>query len=245
MVAISGEARKRLWGRSGNRCAKCRQELVRPDAGDLRGALIGEEAHIIAKSPGGARYAPLAPKVRDGYANLILLCANDHIEVDAQPGSYTAERLQAMKDRHELWVSSRLHVGSRDDQEDDGTLATVMLSGDDLWPLFNGALGWQVGMPERLAHEEEDLIDRAVQTFTDWCDISSEVEAQGFRATRDAKRSLTGELTELAQSGFLVLAGQRQATFAGGALTGPCVVLQVVRPEQLEALRVPPPNPDD
>lgn len=243
-MAITSETRKRLWGRSGNSCAKCRQELVRPDAGDLRGALVGEEAHIIAKSPGGARYAPLEPKVRDGYDNLILLCANDHAEVDAQPGDHTEECLRSMKHRHELWVRSRLHVGSRAADEVKGTVATAMRSGDDLWTLFDGALGWQVGMPEGLTDEEEDLIDSAVQTFTDWCDISSDVEAQGFRAMRDAKRSLTGELTELAQAGFLVLAGQRQAAFAGGALTGPCVVLEVVRPEQLEALRVPAPEPE-
>lgn len=238
MVAVTGEARKRLWGRSGNRCVKCRQELVRPDADDERGALVGEEAHIIAKSPSGARYARLDPKVRDGYDNLILLCANDHAEVDAQPGKYTVERLRSMKHRHELWVRTRLRVGMPADEED-GTVATLMRSGDDLWTLFVGALGWQVGMPEGLTEEEEDLIDSAVQTLTDWCDISSDVEAQGFRATRDAKRSLTGELNELAQTGFLVLAGRRHAAFAGGVLTGPCVVLQVVRPEQLEASRVP------
>ncbi len=205
-MAISSETRKRLWGRSGNSCAKCRHELVRPDAGDLRGALVGEEAHIIAKSSGGARYAPLASKVRDGYDNLILLCANDHIEVDTQPDHYTVERLRSMKRQHELWVRTRLHVRSPADEEE-GTVATLMSSGDDLWTLLDGALGWQVGMPEDLTDEEEDLIDSAVQTFTDWCDISSDVEAQGFRAMRDAKRSLTGELNELAQAGFLSLRG--------------------------------------
>lgn len=244
MVAITSETRKRLWGKSGNRCAKCRHELVRPDAGDLPGALVGEEAHVIAKSPGGARYAPLDPKVRDGYENLILLCANDHTEVDVQPSRYSVERLRSMKHEHELWVRNRLRVDSPAD-EPDGTVATVMRSGDDLWPLLHGALGWQVGMPEGLTDEEEDLIDSAVQTLSDWCDISSDVEAQGFRAMRDAKRSLTGELNELTQSGFLVLAGQRQAAFAGGTLTGPCVVLEVVRPEHLEALRLPAPEPEE
>lgn len=243
-MAITGETRKRLWGKSGNRCARCRQELVRPDDGDLPGALVGEEAHIVAKSRGGVRYAPLDPKACDGYDNLMLLRANDHTEVDAQPSRYTVECLRAMKHRHELWVKTRLHVGSPADEQA-GTVATAMHSGDDLWPLLHGTLGWQVGMPEGLTDDEEDLIDSAVQTFTDWCDISSEVEAQGFRAVRDAKRSLTGELNELAQAGFLVLAGQRQAVFAGGALTGPCVVLEVVHPEQLEALRLPAPEPEE
>lgn len=243
-MAITSETRKRLWGKSDNRCAKCQQELVRPDAGDLPGALVGEEAHIIAKSPGGARYAPLDPKVRDGYDNLILLCANDHTEADRQPSRYSVERLRSMKHRHELSVRTRLHIASPADEQE-GTVATVMRSGDDLWPLLHGALGWQVGMPKGLTDEEEDVIDSAVQTLTDWCDISSDVEAQGFRAMRNAKRSLTGELNERAQAGFLVLAGQRQAAFAGGAMTGPCVVLEVVRPEPLEALRVPTPEPEE
>lgn len=51
-VAISSETRKRLWVRSGNACALCHQELVRPDRDGVPGALIGEEAHIVARSPG-------------------------------------------------------------------------------------------------------------------------------------------------------------------------------------------------
>lgn len=106
-------------------------------------------------------------------------------------------------------VRTRLKVGSPADEEE-GTVATVMRSGDDLWTLLNGALGWQVSMPEGLTDEEENLLDSAVQTVIDWCDISSDVEIQGFRAVRDARRSLTGELDELAQAGFLVIAGQRR-----------------------------------
>lgn len=236
-VAITSESRKRLWGRSGNRCAKCRAELVRPDDGGLAGALIGEEAHIIARSPGGPRYAPLDPRARDAYENLILLCANDHAEVDAQPSHHTVEHLRTMKRGHELWVATRLHVGPSESARP--TLATQMRSGDDLWPLLHEALGWQVGTPEDLSDDEEDLIDGALQLFTDWCDISADVEGQGFQALRDAKRSLTSELSELAAAGFFVLAGQREASFGGGAVTGSVVVLEVVRPEELEELRVP------
>lgn len=236
-VAITSESRKRLWGRSGNRCAKCRAELVRPDENGLPGALLGEEAHIVAQSPGGARYAHLDPVVRDGYENLILLCANDHTEVDAQPSRYTVAHLRTMKRRHELWVATRLHVGPSDGAEP--TLATLMRSGDDLWPLLHVALGWQVGTAEDLSDEEEDLIDGALQLFTDWCDISSDVEGQGFRAVREARRSLTSELNKLAEAGFFVLAGRREASFGGGAVTGAVVVLEVVRPEELQELHVP------
>jgi hypothetical protein len=235
-MAIKAETRKRLWGRSGNRCAKCRAELVRSDEGGLPGALVGEEAHIIARSPGGARYEPLDPKARDGYDNLILLCANDHSEVDAQPSRHTVASLRTMKRRHELWVKSRLHAPTSDDGP---TLATVMRSGNDLWPLISRAFGWQLGMPEGLTEEEEDLIDSALQTITDWCDISTDVELQGLRSVREAKRSMTAEVDSLAGAGFLLLGGQRQAAWGGGQVTGPVVVLEVLRPEELDPLRLP------
>lgn len=243
-MAITSETRKRLWGRSGNRCAKCRAELVRPDEEELPGALIGEEAHIVARSPGGPRYAPLDPTARDGYDNLILLCANDHTEVDAQPGRHTPDSLRTLKRRHELWVRARLHddgCGTEPGQ----TLATLTESGDELWELLDEVLGWQVGMPTELTTAEEDLIDTAMQTITDWGEISTDVRAQGFRSVRDAKRSLQAELDELARSGFLLLAGRREGVFGGGALTGPVAVLEVVRPADLEALRVPRPEQAD
>lgn len=107
-MTITSEARKRLWARSGNRCAICRKELVRDDTEGVPGALIGNEAHIVARSPGGPRYAMLDEGARDDYSNLILLCANDHIEVDRQPSRYTAERLRLLKSSHEKWVSGRL-----------------------------------------------------------------------------------------------------------------------------------------
>ncbi|HEV2778942.1 MAG TPA: HNH endonuclease signature motif containing protein [Actinophytocola sp.] len=106
-MTITSEARKRLWARSGNRCVICRKELVRDDIEGVPGALIGNEAHIIARSPGGPRYV-LGEGARDDYENLILLCANDHIEVDRQPSRYTAEHLRLLKSNHEKWVSGRM-----------------------------------------------------------------------------------------------------------------------------------------
>lgn len=102
LVAITDETRKRLWGRSRNRCTPCCQDLIRADAGEGSGALIGQEAHIIARSPSGSRYESGHPEDRDGYDNPILLCANDHLEVVTQSAHYTVERLRSMKHRHEL-----------------------------------------------------------------------------------------------------------------------------------------------
>ncbi|MCX2948965.1 tetratricopeptide repeat protein [Lentzea sp. NEAU-D7] len=107
-VSISDKDRKILWGRSGNRCALCRQLLVAQRTSADEDAVVGDEAHIAARSPGGPRYGEGVPAAIDGYANLILLCRVDHKRVDDQPVHYTATRLRKIKTEHEAWVEHAL-----------------------------------------------------------------------------------------------------------------------------------------
>jgi hypothetical protein len=77
---------KRLFARSGNRCAfpKCPVEI--------------EMCHIKAARPGGPRYDPLQSAAeRHGYDNLILLCGTHHSVIDDDEEVYTVERLIKMK----------------------------------------------------------------------------------------------------------------------------------------------------
>jgi hypothetical protein len=103
-LPISVLDRKRLWGRSGMRCAICQVSLA---AGDELGGstIIGQEAHIVARSSSGPRgESPLTAKQRDSYSNLILLCPTDHAKIDSQPygvAEYTVEKLVQIKKRHE------------------------------------------------------------------------------------------------------------------------------------------------
>jgi hypothetical protein len=106
-MAISARDRKRLWGKSGNRCAKCHQPLTQPGRADAREAVIGEEAHIVGERPGAARYRPLPDTERDAYENRILLCPTDHTIVDAQPELWTIEALKALKAAHEDTMTAR------------------------------------------------------------------------------------------------------------------------------------------
>src|SRR6266540_301575 len=53
-MTISDKTRKLLWGRSGNRCAYCRRELVMTAVKD-NDAIVGDECHIYAKNAGGPR----------------------------------------------------------------------------------------------------------------------------------------------------------------------------------------------
>ncbi len=89
---------KRLFAKSGNRCAfpTCTVEIVHKDT------IIGQVCHIKAQNPLGPRYDPQQSVTdRHDYQNLILLCANHHLVVDGDPDTYTSEELKRMKDAHE------------------------------------------------------------------------------------------------------------------------------------------------
>jgi hypothetical protein len=234
-VSVTDETRKRLWGKSGNRCAVCRQELIRRDAGKEPGALVGQEAHIIARSPGGPRYMPLNPTIRDDYHNLILLCANDHREIDTQPGRYTVAHLRKLKREHEAWVAARL--AHPQPGESNQALARVMQSGGQVWEVLQDCLGYECASPENLQDEDAEVVDDALQLFVDWGEIGEDVALQGLRKVREAKRSLQAALDALARAGFLVLGGNYIGPLANGQINGRIASLHVVRPEDLEALR--------
>lgn len=112
-MGISDKTRKILWGRSGNRCAICRHELVM-DAISFNDdeSIIGEECHIVARETNGPRgQSPLAQNERDAYGNLILLCRIHHKLIDDQPNTYDAEHLNIIKANHENWVRESLNFG--------------------------------------------------------------------------------------------------------------------------------------
>jgi 5-methylcytosine-specific restriction endonuclease McrA len=104
-MSITDKTRKKIWGRSGNRCANCKRELVM-DATELDDeAVVGDECHIVAQEPGGPRYDPGFPaELVDNYDNLILLCKACHKLVDDQPKTYTVEYLRNLKQQHIEYV---------------------------------------------------------------------------------------------------------------------------------------------
>jgi hypothetical protein len=75
-------------------------------------------------------------------------------------------------------------------------------TGRDLWPILSGCLGWLPHEePDDCTDEEQDLIDGAVQSFRDWSDISGDIEFSRS-SVRDAQRSITAILEELADNGL-------------------------------------------
>ena len=55
-MAITNKTRKLLWGRSGNRCAFCKIELVAEKDHNNVNLNLGEECHIISSKIKGPRH---------------------------------------------------------------------------------------------------------------------------------------------------------------------------------------------
>lgn len=114
-MAITTLSRKLLWGRAASHCAmpSCRRTLAHQSDFTADAVLVGEEAHIVAKSPHGPRgESPLSPEQRDEYSNLILLCPTDHALIDKAPEDFSVNFLLDMKAGHEAWVRSTLGASS-------------------------------------------------------------------------------------------------------------------------------------
>ncbi len=88
-------------GAAGGRCSKpgCGIDLTVENA-DAADFVIGEMAHVIARSPDGPRGKTGGSD--DSYANLILLCPTHHREVDKAPkNAFSEDTLLDWKRQHE------------------------------------------------------------------------------------------------------------------------------------------------
>jgi hypothetical protein len=164
-VAITQRTIKMLWGRAAARCAfgECQRLLVIDETEADEEALIGEMCHLAADSPDGPRGdAPVPMDRRDDYDNLILLCRNHHAEIDAQPATYTIERLRTLKSEHEKWVRAALPGYDRSRQRDDETYAGYVDEWAqrcdlDRWTAWSS---WVLGGGQpRIATERDEALD--------------------------------------------------------------------------------------
>ena len=129
----------------------CRHELVAESTPDDREAIVGEEAHIAARSAGGPRWGQLRDGVGvDFYENLILLCRVHHKTMDDQPNHYTAERLRDIKTEHEKWVNDRLgdlKLPSIHDPISGPLEMRALTTGAAVWPLVDGSKAYLLSPP--------------------------------------------------------------------------------------------------
>lgn len=140
---------KRLFAKSGNRCAfpKCPFPLVDETSGKVTGRIC----HIKARQAGGPRYDPeQSDDERHSFKNLVLMCPIHHDVIDSDVESYTVERLLKIKVDHEAAASQ---ASEPTDEVADSllTVSSNLISGGSLLSSSNQDGG-------QIAHQINNLL---------------------------------------------------------------------------------------
>ncbi|RZK01769.1 MAG: hypothetical protein EOO43_23880, partial [Flavobacterium sp.] len=89
----------------------CRRELVEDESETDDAAIVGDEAHIVAREVDGPRgQSTLTADERDKYNNLVLMCKIHHKVIDDQENTYTVEKLHEIKQKHLDWIAVNLSL---------------------------------------------------------------------------------------------------------------------------------------
>ncbi len=105
-----------VWVRSGGRCAICNRYLLESGVA-YREVRLAELAHLVGQkpTPGSPRgQSPLGLEARDKADNILLLCANDHDEIDHPElvDLFTVDLLRQIKQRHEDRIRHVTNLGA-------------------------------------------------------------------------------------------------------------------------------------
>jgi hypothetical protein len=107
---IPVDVRRDLWVAAAGRCEfrGCCKPVNRDFLTKQKG-VVGEYAHIIADSPGGARgVVGESERLAADQSNLMLACLDCHSRIDrkGQSNEFTTEQLRSMKREHEVRIES-------------------------------------------------------------------------------------------------------------------------------------------
>lgn len=236
-MPISDKTRKILWGRSGNRCAICKHELIIGSTSTNDESVIGDECHIISRQLQGPRHDSSFPnKKLDTYENLILLCRIHHKMIDDQDETYTATILQQMKFNHETWVSQKLSDTSqlkpirlKRIKQNIPAFLIRLKTGLEVLNIVGNSYASSMEHEELESEEEVEFIAQFFQTVRDWDDAGMDFEpSDRIRLAYE----LTKMLNELEELGWLVFGGREIQVLEGGLgepTNWPISILHVVR----------------
>lgn len=240
-MALTAQTRKILWARSGNQCAKCQVALVAPaEAAKGKLAIVGQECHIVAKTPDGPRGSEQPNGDWDAYGNLILLCANCHVIVDRHPDLFPRDELLRIKRDHESRLAAR--------DGDSFKFPKVRIEGSDSPPtlrridhgkalldVFRSACVGSRRVPPVLSGEQRSLIVDFLDSFDGWNEAYEEV---GWGRQLEAEHDLDDQLEALRDVGLFVFAGTKKCTMVAEGrdpVPWPHAILVVVHEEDARA----------
>jgi hypothetical protein len=216
-MAPTPQTRKILWSQSGNCCARCDTQLVRPPEalGDAH-AIVGRECHIVAQAEAGPRGTAGPRDDLDSYGNLILLCANCHAVIDGQQEAFPPEELRRIKAEHERKVAQRNAPGMPELRwrgRDKPLRLERVTSGDMLLSIVGTTLSFAYEAPTRMTREQRTLLGSFFQSCRDWAEAYGEIGPQGHF---DGGQDLQDGLDAVHEEGLLVYGAVRQLVLTGG-----------------------------
>ncbi len=246
-MSITDRTRKLLWGRSGNRCAICKNELVVDSTQFDRESIVGEECHIVSSRLKGPRFDSRFPATAiDTYENLVLLCRTHHKQIDDQSETFSVDILKKIKSDHEAWVSEKLANEGISDPlrvrriaENIPQYLEKFTTGKQLLELVTNVMAYSFDHDELHSEQEAELVGCFLQNLQDWGEISRELDA-GERV--HAAYSLSHMLSELEQNGFIAFGGREVRMLEGGAQeepsSWPIAILCVLRIDNNQIIQV-------
>lgn len=195
-MAILDKDRKRLWAKSGNCCAICKQKLIMSNANGLD-YNIGEECHIVSSKVSGPRYETGLVNY-DVYENLILLCRNHHKTIDdvSNLSKYSKQCLLDIKSKHESWVEERLSDNKK------GYCVHLIQNGAELVSIISGVCEMGHTNDSITNKVDAEFIGSIWQTLGNYADIYHDLEPYQQTLVEFELQEL---LTEMAQKGFFYL----------------------------------------
>ncbi len=225
-MPISDRTRKILWGKSGNRCAICKKELVLDSTPNDDESVVGDECHIVSAQRNGPRYDEHYPQENiDTYQNLLLLCRIHHKMIDDQHKTYIAELLLKIKESHEKWVTAKLTDGDSPKplriRRVKGKTVSFLIrlnTGREILNLVEGSCAGSYDHDELETQQEVDIIGEFLEVIQDWVDIGNDLGPS--RRTEIVFR-LSQTIKELDELGFYVFGAKEVQEMTGGYSENP------------------------
>lgn len=222
-MPISDKTRKILWGRSANRCAICKKELVIEATSVDFESVVGEECHIVSGQHNGPRYkSEIDKSIVDEYSNLLLLCRIDHKRIDDQVEAFPSERLVSIKQDHEKWVKDTLERNNepssiRIKKKKGGTPEFVLKieTGKRALDIVTGAMAFSFDHDEFKNEYDADTVGSFFQDLNDWADIHLE-PSETIRVAFD----LSKRIKEMEENGIVIF-GEIETRIMEGGNSGP------------------------
>ncbi len=249
-MGITDKTRKLIWGKSGNRCAMCRNVLCVDATPEDDESIVGDECHIVSKKENGPRYDPCYPNDNlDSYENLMLLCRVHHKQIDDQYTTYTADILRKIKENHGKWVSEQLDKEPKVSPEmrikripqNIPKCLHRITSGKEILNIVDGAHTFSFDHDDLTSEEEIKIVGEFLDIVKDWGDIGHEIDPI-FRV--ETTYRLTNLIKELDESGFWVFgAREKQILVANGQESSWSMsIVHVIRKTNSEILKINIPN---